>query len=74
MGNIKNWYKSEFTTDELGEEINPNATFEELKNNLPNVYDYLKVGDSIIRERVFSELAERMNVDYDVIYTKWLNG
>ena len=74
MGNIKNWYKSEFTTDELGEEINPNATFEELKNNLPNVYDYLKVGDSIIRERVFSELAERMNVDYDVIYTKWLGG
>jgi len=74
MENIKNWYKSEFTTDELGEEINPNATFEELKNNLPNVYDYLKVGDSIIRERVFSELAERMNVDYDVIYTKWLNG
>jgi len=74
MGNIKNWYKSEFTTDELGEEINPTATFEELKNNLPNVYDYLDVRDSIVRERVFSELAERTNVDYDVIYYKWLNG
>lgn len=73
MENIKNWYKSEFTTDELGEEINPTATFEKLKNNLPNVYGYLHVTDSIVRERVFSELAERMNVDYDVIYTKWLN-
>ena len=73
MENIKNWYKSEFTIDELGEEINPNATFEELKNNLPNVYDYLDVADSIVRERVFTELAERMDVDYDVIYNKWLN-
>jgi len=74
MENIKNWYKSEFTTDELAEEINPIATFEELKNNLPNVYDYLDVSDSIVRERVFSELSERMNVDYDVVYNKWLNG
>lgn len=73
MENIKNWYKSEFITDELSEEINPTATFEELKNNLPNVYDYLDVVDSIVRERVFSELAKRMNVDYDVIYNKWLN-
>ena len=74
MESIKNWYKSVFATDELGEEINPTATFEELKNNLPNVYYYLGVGDSIIRERVFSELAERMNIEYNVIYTKWLNG
>ena len=73
MENIKTWYKSEFTTDELvAEEINPTATFEELKNNLPNVYDYLDVVDTIVREKVFSELAERMNVDYNVIYTKWL--
>lgn len=74
MEYIKTWYKSKFTTDELAEEINPTATFEELKNNLPNVYDYLGVADSIIRERVFSELAERMDVDYDVIYNRWLNG
>jgi hypothetical protein len=74
MKNIKNWYESEFTTDELGKEINPNATFEELKDNLPNVYDYLDLEDSIVRERVFTELAEIMNVDYDLIYHKWLNG
>ena len=74
MENIKTWYKSEFTTDELAEKINSKAIFEELKKNLPNVYDYLDVNDSIIRERVFSELAERMNIDYDFIYTKWLYG
>jgi|TARA_B110000444_G_C18299111_1_gene348744 hypothetical protein len=74
MENIKNWYKSEFTTDELGEEINPKATFKELKDNLPNVYDHLTVGDSIVRERCFLELSNRMGVDYDEIYYKWLNG
>ena len=74
MENIKNWYKSEFTTDELGEEINPEATFELLKDNLPNAYDYLTVHDSIVRERCFVELSNRMGVDYDVIYNKWLNG
>ena len=74
MENIKNWYKSEFPTDELGEEINPEATFELLKDNLPNAYDYLTVDDSIVRERCFVELSNRMGVDYDVIYNKWLNG
>jgi hypothetical protein len=74
MKNIKNWYESEFTTDELGKEINPNATFEEVKDNLPNVYDYLDLEDSIVRERVFIKLAEIMNVHNDIIYYKWLNG
>lgn len=71
--NIKKWYQLTFKDDELGKEINPNLTFEELKENLPNVYDYLNVDDSIIRERVFAELALRMNVDYNYIYNKWLN-
>jgi len=70
---VKNWHQSEFK-DELGKEINPTATFKELKSNIPNVYDYLNVYDSLIRERVFSELAERMNVDYNEIYKNWLNG
>lgn len=74
MENIKNWFQATFPEDELGEEINPAATFEELKDNLPNVYWYLNVFDSIVRECVFSELADRMGVDYDCIRDKWLNG
>ena len=71
---IKEWYQSEYKDDELGEEIYDFSTFEELKENIPNVYDYLGVYDSIVRERVFSRLSEIMNVDYDVIYTEWLNN
>lgn len=73
MQNIKNWYQSQFPEDEIGQEINPEATFDTLKDNLPNVYDYLNGIDSVVRERVFVELSERMDVDYDHIYNKWLN-
>jgi hypothetical protein len=73
MENIRTWYKSEFSTDELADEIHPEATFKQLETNIPNVYDYLDVYDSLIRERVFTELAVRMNVDYEVIYKMWLD-
>lgn len=72
--NIQSWYLKEFSTDELGQEINPKATFKGLFINVQHVYDYLNVYDSLVRERVFSELAKRMNVDYSVVYNKWLNN
>lgn len=74
MENIKEWYKSNFPNDNTGNEINPNCTFKELKNNIRNVYSFLDVGESTIRERVFLELAKRTNVDYDVVYNNWLKG
>ena len=73
MKNIKSWYESTYPTDELGQEINPDATFEELLVNIPSVYEYLKVGDSVVRERVFQQLAEMLKVEYNVIYEYWLN-
>lgn len=72
---IKEWYMSAFPTDELGCELNDSSTFAHLLTALDNgqdVYDVLGVGDSIIRERVFRQLSEMMNVDYSYIYNKWL--
>lgn len=71
--NIKIWYQSQFENDNLGDEINPNATFKELSDNIQYVYEYLDVADSLVRERVFQELANRSNVDYSEIYEKWIN-
>ena len=71
--NIKLWYMSNFPKDELGKDINPSATFSEAKNNLSSIYEYLMVDDSVIRERVFSELSERMGLSYEEIYDQWLN-
>lgn len=68
---------NEYPTDELGVEINDGITFGDLYrslNNYHDVYSFLGVGDSIVRERCFERLSEVLNVDYDVIYKQWLKG
>jgi hypothetical protein len=75
---IKDWYLKEYPTDDMGEELSPNITFEGLFNYLNkdngryDVYDFLEVGDSVIRERCFEKLAEIKNKPYDYIYDLWL--
>ena len=73
---IRDWYVAEYPTDELGEEIREEVTFDGMRVALEggdDVYDFLGVGDSIVRERCFAELADIFGVDYDVIYYAWLN-
>ena len=72
---IRKYYLEAFPTDELGIEINENATFAGLLNQLivgGDVYKYVGVGDSLIRERLFQRLAEKLEVSYDYIYNLWL--
>lgn len=72
--NIKTYYLATFPTDELGNEINPHATFEGLFETLDryrDVYEYIGVGDSIIRERCFERLAQLMRCRYQEIYDQW---
>ena len=74
---IKEWYIKEYPTDELGVELNNEITFYDLfvvLDTYKSVYEALNVWDSIVRERVFSKLAEIMSVDYDYIYEQWLKG
>jgi len=76
MMNIKEYYMNNYPTDELGVELNENATFVGLLNELytgGDVYDYIGVGDSIIRERLFEELAKQLNKDYDYVYELWMS-
>ena len=73
---IKLWYQEKFTTDELGAYLS-DCTFEDLHKDLTvgkDVYDTMGVGDSLVRERVFEELANRMSVSYEVIYRMWLDS
>lgn len=72
---IKEWYVKEYPTDELGVELDNEITFYDLfvvLDTYKDVYEALGVGDSLIRERVFSKLAKIMEVDYDYIYEQWL--
>ena len=73
---IKEYYINNYPQDELGVELNENATFVGLLNCLyegNDVYDYIGEGDSLVRERLFSELANQLNTSYDYVYNLWLN-
>lgn len=73
---IKDFYLNEYPTDELGVELNEKATFAGLVTILfgdMDVYNYIGVGDSLVRERLFSELANQLNTSYDYVYNLWLN-
>ena len=74
---IKDYYTSYYPSDEEGKYLDETATFTgmlETLNNGSDVYDYLGEADSVIRERLFSRLAEILNCDYTIIYNKWLSA
>ena len=73
---IREFYLENYPTDELGVEVNDGVTFSGLLNVLftdGNVYEYIGVGDSIVRERLFEKLAEELGTPYDYVYNLWLN-
>ncbi len=75
--NIKQFYLENYPTDELGIELKDDTNFTGLLNELitnNDVYEYIGVGDSIIRERLFMELSEILKCSYDYVYNLWLNN
>jgi len=75
--NIKKWYMANYPEDTCGAYIDPATTFEDLfaaLDSYQDVYKYLGTGDSIIRERCFSKLAEIIGTDYDYIYEQWMKA
>ena len=72
---IREFYVKNYPSYDMGDGINPTATFAGLLNQLivgGDVYEYLYVYDSIIRERLFERLAEELNVKYDYVYNLWI--
>ena len=74
---IKEFYTSTFRTDTMGLDLNPKATFLEMLNVINegnDLYKYLGVYDSLVRERIFTEISNRLNCSYNDIYNVWLNN
>lgn len=74
---VKEWYMENYPTDELGIEVRDNLTFTDVFTALDNykdIYEVLGVGDSLVRERVFNQLAKLIGVDYDYVYEQWLKS
>ena len=72
---VKSWYRRNFSSDGMGNEIDDTITFNELYNGLNNRVSFCRmmgVNDSIVRERVFHKLASLYtNNDYSKIYNLW---
>lgn len=77
QGSVKDWYCKNYSDDVLGEDLPETLTFKRFYQGMEakqDVYEMLGgAGDSVVRERIFTELAKRKGVDYDVIYDLWLN-
>ena len=77
-GSIKDWYCATYPTDDMGPSMDPDATFhkvfEENGDIVEDIYFYIGAFDSIVRERVFEELAKRSGVSYDIIYDEWIDS
>ena len=76
-GSVRDWYIVEYPDDELGEALDPYVAFHDVFSALDNyqdIYDTLGVGDSVVRERVFRQLAAILEVPYDYIYDQWLKS
>lgn len=76
---IRAWYQEAFPKDDLGREIDGEASFEGLAEvlNGPNgddFYEYVGVGDSVVRERCFERLAEMRGIEYEDVYDAWLHA
>jgi len=73
---FKQWYMRVFETDSLGKHLN-DGTFHDLYVALHegnDIYEEIGVVDSVVRERLLSELANRLGVDYSVIYNMLVNN
>jgi len=74
---VKEFYLKNYPSDELGKEINEDASFVGLLWTLQSkgdVYDFLGVFDSIVRERLFEELAKQLRLSYTTIYEMWMKA
>lgn len=65
-GEIYAWYNEAFPDDELGQRVSGKATWEGLAGVVDDggdVYRYLGVGDSVVRERCFDHLDDALGTD-----------
>jgi len=73
---IRKFYMEYYPTDEMGYDISSDATwigFLNCINTGKDIYEYIGVYDSMVRERLFDGIANLIGVPYSEIYYKWLN-
>lgn len=79
--NIKKWYLENYPEDDFAaKNMKEKSTFGNLFIALDTYRDVYKVlfventGDSLIRERCFTRLAQILDVDYNYVWDQYLKG
>lgn len=78
--NVRDWYMKAYPTDQEGTIINSGLTFSSIIIILAglsptnDIYYWLGVNDSLIRERIFNHLATLLNWNYDKVYELWMKN
>lgn len=71
---VRDWYMTTYPDDELGSEI-ADKSFKDFmkifKTTTPKESYPLMANDSVIRERIFHELANIYNIAYKDVYAQW---
>lgn len=75
---VADFYKKKFPDDELGENIDPKVTFGQvidcIENDPGTFYSLIGVGDSTVRGRIFTAVAELVHKTYNDVYDRWLDN
>lgn len=75
---VRAWYVATYPTDNLGKSIPVGLTFWDVVAALnigADVYCFLgDAADSVVRERIFSRIADIMGCGYDAVYSTWMGG
>lgn len=73
---VRDYYLCAYPKDDLGPRLLSDVTFQDVVNGLNKGQGFYEtVGptvDTIVRERIFSKVAELLDVDYLAVYRKWL--
>lgn len=75
---ISEWYAEEYPDDtEVMYDAN-DVSFDDVLQMMVqygggNFYDYVGVGDSVVRNRIFEKIADIYGVSYDDVYHLWLD-
>lgn len=72
---IQDFYKQNYPIDVEGMFLNDETTFLDLADAIikdDTLYSILSTNDSIVRENLFYELSNMLNVNYNVIYDTWI--
>lgn len=73
--NIQDIYRQHYPQDKEGLFINDKTNLLDLADAIVkdiDVFSVISFRDSIVRERLFVELSNMLDVNYDVIYDTWL--